>query len=289
MAPEYLTVPELAELLRIKERKVYDLAASGTVPCAKITGKLLFPERDVRAWIDSGRTDTPSPALIRPNTFLGSHDPLLDWALRQSQSGLATYFDGSADGLARFVAGEGIATGMHLRDRGSGAWNTAAVEHAAAGSNAVLVSWATRSRGIVYREDVRRIETLADLTGCRFSARQAGSGSQTLFSDLAAEAGLNLGSLTMTEPAPSETEAVLAVVRGEADAAFGLQAVAQPYGLTFLPLVEERFDLLVDRRAWFEPALQRLWAFTRTEAFRQYADGLPGYDARQVGEVRWNG
>jgi excisionase family DNA binding protein len=39
---KYLTTKELAELLRIKERKVYDLAASGAVPCSKAMGKLLF-------------------------------------------------------------------------------------------------------------------------------------------------------------------------------------------------------------------------------------------------------
>ena len=50
--PEFLTVPELAELLRIKERKVYDLASAGDVPCTRATGKLLFPARDVRAWIE---------------------------------------------------------------------------------------------------------------------------------------------------------------------------------------------------------------------------------------------
>lgn len=40
---EYLTVRELADLLRLKARKVYDLAASGTVPCSRATGKLLCP------------------------------------------------------------------------------------------------------------------------------------------------------------------------------------------------------------------------------------------------------
>ena len=39
---EYLTVRELAALLRLKERKIYDLAASGKVPCSRATGKLLF-------------------------------------------------------------------------------------------------------------------------------------------------------------------------------------------------------------------------------------------------------
>ena len=49
---EYLTTRELAELLRIKERKVYDLAASGKVPCSRATGRLLFPRAEIEAWIE---------------------------------------------------------------------------------------------------------------------------------------------------------------------------------------------------------------------------------------------
>jgi putative molybdopterin biosynthesis protein len=50
-APEYLTTRELADLLRIKERKVYDMAAAGEVPCSRAMGKLLFPRAEVEAWL----------------------------------------------------------------------------------------------------------------------------------------------------------------------------------------------------------------------------------------------
>jgi excisionase family DNA binding protein len=45
-APEFLTTREVAALLRVKERKVYDLASAGQIPCRRITGKLLFQGRD---------------------------------------------------------------------------------------------------------------------------------------------------------------------------------------------------------------------------------------------------
>ena len=59
---EYLTTRELAELLRIKERKVYELAASGQVPCSKAMGKLLFPREAVTAWLAS-RSSGPAETL----------------------------------------------------------------------------------------------------------------------------------------------------------------------------------------------------------------------------------
>ena len=50
---EYLTTRELADLLRIKERKVYDLVSSGDVPCSRATGKLLFPRKEIDAWLQA--------------------------------------------------------------------------------------------------------------------------------------------------------------------------------------------------------------------------------------------
>ncbi len=281
--PEYLTVRELADLLRLKERKVYDLAASGKVPCSRATGKLLFPEAEIRAWI-AGHSTGQSAA--RPAIFLGSHDPLLEWALRQSQCGLASFLDGSLDGLDRFDAGEGIATGLHVHDAASGAWNVPAVQGST--RNAVLLGWAMRQRGLVLGADAPQIAGIGDLAGLRIAPRQPESGTDILFRTLLDSAGIAPETLTLTEAARSETDAVLAVAQGHADATFGLRAVAAPYGLRFVPLVEERFDILADRRAYFEPPMQAFWAFTRTDAFRAQAEALQGYDLSGLGAVRWN-
>ncbi|WP_417721831.1 substrate-binding domain-containing protein [Salipiger sp.] len=284
--PEFLTVRELAELLRLKERKVYDLAASGAVPCSRATGKLLFPAAEVRAWIDGARTGVV--AAPRPGVFLGSHDPLLDWAIRQSRCGLASFFDGSLDGLERFRRGEGVATGLHVRD-GQGGWNRAAAAAAAEGQNAVLVGFAARRRGLVLRPGGPEPAGMADLGGLRVAPRQPESGTAGLFRDLAAEAGLDPDSVLLTPVERTEDEAVQSVRRGDADVTLGLETVALSFGMRFVPLVEERFDLLVDRRAWFEPAMQALLAFCGGEAFRQRAASLGGYDVSGFGRVIWNG
>lgn len=286
--PDYLTVRELAELLRIKERKVYDLASSGEVPCLRVTGKLLFPAAELRAWMARGRSGA-TPRKDRPAVFLGSHDPLLDWAIRQSRSGLATLFDGSRDGLARFRAGEGVATGLHVLDAATGEWNMAAAAAECGGEDAVLVAWATRRRGLVLRDEMAgSVAGIADLPGRRLVPRQSESGAQALFDQLAAAAGIGSDRLDLAPVARSESDAVLAVAQATADVAFGLEALARPFGLHFVPVVEERFDILADRRAWFGPSMQRLLAFCATPAFRARAAGLAGYDVSLAGRVRWN-
>ena len=288
---DYLTTKELAELLRIKERKVYDLAASGAVPCSRATGKLLFPRAAIEAWLaehSSGPGAAPRPE--RPNVFLGSHDPLLDWALRQSGCGMATYFDGSLDGLARFANEEGVATGLHVFDATEESWNVSAVRERFADREVVLVQWAVRERGLIVAEGLKgSISEMADLAGRNVVPRQSAAGAQSLFLHLLGQAGLKPEDISFAEPARSEADAALAVREGKADAAFGLAALADQFGLPFTPLIEECFDILVDRWAWFEPPMQALLAFYRTDAFRKRAAELAGYDLSGFGEVRFNG
>ncbi|SIS98470.1 DNA binding domain-containing protein, excisionase family [Roseivivax lentus] len=295
--PAFLTVKELAALLRIKERKVYDLAASGAVPCSKVTGKLLFPEDEIHAWIAGARSGPDPARAAAPDVVLGSHDPLLGWALRQSRAGLASYFDGSMDGLKRFAAGEGIAAGLHLIDiSGTGggrdpgdAWNIPDVMRQAGGMDAVLIAFARRQRGLVLRpEDRGRVAGLADLPGLRIAARPEDTGSERLLAHVLRQAGIAEADLTRGETAQSEEDAVFAVAQGRADVTFGLAAVAAAQNLAFVPVTEERYDLLLDRRAAFEPPLQALLGFLRGAEFRDHAARLGGYDVGEAGAVRWN-
>ncbi|MEO1274234.1 MAG: helix-turn-helix transcriptional regulator, partial [Pseudomonadota bacterium] len=293
----YLTTKEVAALLRVKERKVYDLAATGALPCTKAMGKLLFPRGEIEAWLASGaqpplrsaksserRTDEP------PSVFLGSHDPLLEWALRESRAGIATYFDGSGDGVRRLAEGEGIAAGLHLFDAETGGWNSEGLLGTAATRPVVLIEWARRQRGLIVAESVaERVRGLTDLPGVSIAARQPGAGAEHLFHHLLSEAGIDRTALHIALHARSETDAAQAVAEGRADLCFGLAAVARLYRLDFVPVIEERYDLLVDRRAWFEPPLQALLAFCRSEAMQARAAAQDGYDMAGFGTVHFNG
>ena len=287
---EYLTTRELADLLRIKERKVYELAASGEVPCSRATGKLLFPRQGVEAWLAEHSSGPRAGTALRPNVFLGSHDPLLEWALKASGCGLATYLDGSLDGLERFARGEGLATGLHIYDAADDDWNLAAVRECCPHSPAVLVEFAWRRRGLIVTPGREaELDAIPALAGRRLVARQAQAGSQTLLEQLLADANLAASDYTVTEVVRSETEAALSVLAGKADAALGLEGVARQCRLGFVPVVWERFDLLVDRRAWFEPPMQRFLAFCREPTFWEQARELGGYNVEGLGRVQFNG
>ncbi len=287
--PDYLTVKELADLLRLKERKVYDLAASGEVPCSRVTGKLLFPRKEIQSWIGRGQSGGTQTGP-RPAVFLGSHDPLLEWALRHSRCGLATFFDGSLDGLARLRGGEGVAAGLHVYDAGSDSWNIPLVEETCADKNFVLIAFAKRQRGLVVSPNLsENIKDVRDLAGKRVAERQPESGTARLVSDLLDIAGLTSDAYVPAISVRTELEAVQAVLLGEADATFGLEPLARQFGLGFLPVIEERFDLLIDCKSWFNDGLQDFAAFCQSKAFQARAQSEAGYDVSCFGDVRWNG
>jgi molybdate-binding protein len=154
----------------------------------------------------------------------------------------------------------------------------------------VLVEFAWRERGLIVAPETKgRLTGIADLRGRRLVPRQAAAGSQALLEQLLKKSGLGPDDLQLTAIARSESDAALEVLDGKADAAFGLMGIARQLRLAFVPIVRERFDLLVDRRAWFEPALQSLMAFCRCDAFVAKAEELEGYDVSGLGRVHFNG
>ena len=287
-----LTTAEVADYLRVKERTIYEMVARQTIPFSRATGKLLFPRRLVDAWLEA-QTELPASGIApAPPIYAGSNDPLLEWALRQSGSGLAVLARGSAQGLEDLAAGRAILTGFHLLDPDSGRWNLSAAAAHLPGASHVLIHWAQRVQGMITAAgNPLGITGLRDAVArrLRFAIRAEGAGSTRLLEVLLAREGLTMADLTTTER-PAETHADLAMLieTGEAECGLGLQAAAGNLG--FLPLLKnESFDLAMKRRDYFEPQVQSLLNFARSDSFAKRAHHLGGYDLTDLGQVLWNG
>jgi len=289
-----MTTREVAEYLRIKERKVYDLVRSRRIPATRVTGKWLYPKELIDLWLLEGAT--PRPAAGRrarpPPVVAGSQDPLLERALERARSPLAMLARGSLDGIERLAAGEAMLCGLHVRDAESGAYNVPLIRHSLAGLGVVAITWAWREQGLVVAPgNPLGLASLADLAvkGARLVERQREAGSQILLHALLAEAGVALDGLDRAAPAAtSETELGLAVLEGRADAGLAVAAVARALRLDFVPLARERYDLVMRRRDYFEPPVQGLLAHARTPAFAAAAEALGGYDIGALGAVVYN-
>lgn len=292
----YLTTKEVADLLRLKERKVYDLVAEGGIPCVRATGKLLFPRDLVEAWLARNlefKGGTESLAE-RPPIVGGSHDPLLDWALREAETGLAVAFGGSLDGLRRMAKAEAVLAGTHLADDGvavGDSWNVGHVRRQLAGQPVVVIEWARRMQGLIVAPDnPLQLDGIKALKRRKVIGRQREAGAFVLLERLLADQGMKLSDISLIEaPARTEADVAAAVAEGRADAGLAIEAVAKQYRAGFVPLVEERYDLVIWRRSAFEPAVQKLMEFARSEAFKDHAAQLGGYNISSLGTVHYNG
>ena len=294
----YLTTQEVADLLRVKQRKVYDLVSREQIPCSRVTGKLLFPRDEILAMIEqqsrSGATEVYSADVEHnqlPPIILGSHDPLLEAALKACGSSMPTLIEHSLAGLDRFEKGEGVATGLHVYEPEAGKWNVSGVTERFASRPVVLLTWAMRSRGLLVNPDMaERIKGMTDLAGRRLAVRQKGSGSYSLLEHLLmSHCGLLINDIEQQSEAFSETDAAIQVLEGKADVTLGLSAFASRFGLEFVPVIEERFDLLIDRRAFFEAQFQTLVKYTQTPAFQLLLAEFPGYRTDSIWQVQFNG
>lgn len=291
--PDIMTLREAAAYLRLSERSLYELARGRRVPAAQVGGKWLFPRRLLERWL-TAQSDPPGAEhrIAPPPILAGSHDPLLDWAVRQSGCGLALRAGGSLEGLSALAGGEALAAAVHLLDPDTGAFNEPAVREALPGRGVVGITWAWREQGLlVAPSNPHGLAAVTDLVrpGLRIIGRQPRAGSHVLLMHLLAEAGVRLERLGfLPEPALAEDEVAVAVADGRADVGFGIRAEAAFRGLGFVPLVRERFDLVMERRQYFEPALQALFAFVRTEAFGARAARMGGYDISATGTVAFN-
>ncbi|MEP7084842.1 MAG: helix-turn-helix transcriptional regulator [Betaproteobacteria bacterium] len=293
-----MSTREVGEYLRLKERKIYDLVAQGVIPHSRISGKLLFPRSLVDEWVRRGMHGTPLVvARSVPAVLAGSHDPLLEWAVRESRCGLATMTYGSLDGIDRLLAGAACAAAIHLpaelqADGRTLDRNVALAGDRLAHMDCVLLEWATREQGLVLAaKNPLKIRALSDLMRkkTRVMIRQPGAGSHLLLLQLLADAGVDSNALSyVSPPAQTESEVAAAILDGRADVGLAVRAVAQQFHLMFVPLTVERLDIAVLRGSYFDAPLQTLLTFTHSPLFKRQAKMLAGYDVAGLGRVRWN-
>lgn len=288
----YLTTAEVAAYLRMKERKVYDLVRQGLIPSTKITGKLLFPRDSIDLWVMNHLEGDQAPQRAIPAVLAGSQDPLLDWAIREAGCDLAFLCNGSGDGVTRLLRDEAMVAGLHVIDQATGHYNDPSHLGLSGMRDLVIIHWARRTQGLLVQPgNPHGIRDLTDLAArpVRVAHRQREAGADALFRSLLERHRINTEQLHFSPYASlSEDDLALSIREGEADTGLAVEAAARRHGLDFIPVHQERFDLAMRRRVYFEPPVQRLLHFARGERLQGRAAAMGGYDVSRLGEVRFN-
>jgi len=223
------------------------------------------------------------PAIV----FSGSHDLALEKISDQIADHLTllTLPVGSLDGLVNLRQGLCQISGAHLLDK-SGEYNAPFIRHLFPDRLMELVTLAYRTQGLMLAPgNPKGVRSAADLaqSGLRFINRNPGSGTRLWLDGELEKSGIPSQSIDGYEHVVNtHTECARAVASGQADAALGLQASALQYNLDFIPLFEERYDLVLPREQ--EDTLAPLLEHIQTAAFRRDLATLTGYNSTHSGE-----
>ena len=223
---------------------------------------------------------------------IGSHDMTLDLLAQFVSSKnrrLASANVGSLGGLIALRRGECHLAGSHLLDAETGEYNVSYLNRYLSNRPIQLMTLVNREQGLlVPRGNQKDIRSLADLgrDDVRFVNRQRGAGTRILLDYELGKAGIDAEQVVGYEQEEFTHLAVAAAIAsGRADCGLGIAAAAQALDLDFVPLFQERYDLVISAEYAQSELLAPLLEAIHTQAFKDAVNALPGYDTSLTGAV----
>ncbi len=246
----------------------------------------LIPEAD---------TQVPGAEKACALRFVGSHDLLIERLRQLAQDDIAgchfsAEYAGSLGGLIALARQEADFAGVHLWDEGTDSYNLPYVERVLPNQQVVLYTLAHRELGLVLSPGSGvSVRTLADLANpaVRFVNRQRGSGTRVWLEACLRRQGVPFEAIPGFERELNSHHGVArAVAEGSANVGLALRAAADRFGLTFLPLTRERYELVFPAQVWERHESQSLIGLVESAPFWTSPDRLAGYDTTETGRTR---
>lgn len=227
--------------------------------------------------------------------LIGSHDLSLDLIRNQLQKrnynfDLKLQTVGSMAGLTSLKRGEADLAGAHLLDPETGEYNLSYLKRFFKGQKLVILNLVHREQGLYLKKgNPKNIKDIRDLTGKGISYinRQRGAGTRVLFDYLLAQNKIEPAEIAGYEKEEfTHIAAAAAVGRGSADAALGIRAAAEVMEVDFLPLAEEKYDLIFREEILEQPQIQNLIELINKDEIKSEIEKLGGYQCRDTGTIK---
>ena len=290
----FMSVKQVSNYLHLNEKKIYSLVSQGQIPATKVTGKWMFPKELVDKWM----LDSTHNGLLHDRLIIaGSDDPLmsrlvLEYTKSIGSKALITYSStGTRQGLDLLNANRVDACCIHW-----GPANESLIRHPsliqqyAKHTDWVLIRAFKREQGLMFKSSIHK--TTLDIPTAfnpeyRWSIRQNGSGGRRFLMEILSKHGLNADMLNISTTSLSEREAAASIILDKSDIASGTRAVANEFGLDFISLGWEAFDITIPRNIWFRHLFQNLITSIKSDLGQDIADMLGGYQLDESGLLAW--
>ena len=230
--------------------------------------------------------------IARTIFCIGSHDLTLDLLsqfLAEHDRRLASANVGSQGGLIALRRGEAHLAGSHLLNPETGEYNISYIRQYMPDIPVKVVALVGRDQGLMVKSgNPKGIKSLQDLTKpqVQFVNRQRGAGTRVLL-----DYHLDLLAITPEQIVGYSQEeythlgVAAAIASGRADCGLGIAAAAQALALDFIPLFQERYDLVIPKRFAEDDLLAPLFEIFTDHRFREAVAQLPGYDVSVMGTI----
>ena len=227
-------------------------------------------------------------------SLIGSHDMSLDLIQDEIQKNRKDFYlniqsVGSMAGLMALKRGECQLAGVHLLDPKTGDYNLSHVKRIFKEEKMALITLVERQQGFyVKRGNPKNINNIADLKSndISFINRQRGAGTRVLFDYLLKEKGISPENINGYEQEEyTHIAAAIAVGRGSADAALGIEAAATAAEVDFIPITEERYDLILRKENLNDPRIEYLISLLKNNNIKEKIKELGGYKTKKTGEM----
>ena len=234
-----------------------------------------------------------SKAEIEKTIFcIGSHDLTLDLMsqfLAEQDRRLVSANVGSQGGLIALRRGEAHLAGSHLLNPETGEYNISHIRQYMPNIPVKVVALVRRDQGLmVKRANPKGIKSLRDLTNpnVQFVNRQRGAGTRVLL-----DYQLKLMTIAperivgYSQEEYTHLGVAAAIASGRADCGLGIAAAAQALNLEFIPLFQERYDLVIPQQFAESDLLAPLFGLLAEHRFQEAVSQLPGYDVSVMGTI----
>jgi len=300
MSQEMMNTRGVAQYLGIHEKQVYALIKSKRIPSTRITGKWVFPRKLIDEWIQLNAQKGFEQAREKSRRIegallaSGSNDPILDMVQTNLKKSHPEFYifsanTGSTDGLKALNKGYTDVAWSHLLDPKSGEYNTPFLSTYLPDVKPVLVNLFYRDLGfVVASKNPLNIKGFEDLArkGIRLINRQKGSGTRVLLDHHLKRLRVPLSKIAGYETEVyTHLEVGLSILSKEADVGIATGAVSRLLGLSFVPITQERFDMILDQSTFFEKGIQAFIEILNSLDFRNRVERLGSYDFRDSGKI----
>ena len=225
---------------------------------------------------------------------IGSHDPLLDelgdfMHIANNDVFMSSAHVGSMGGVMAVRRGEAHAAGCHLLDTETGKYNVSFVKKYFPKGGVKLVRCVGRQQGLmVAAGNPLGIEKFADIAkeNLRYVNRQKGSGTRILTDFLCKQDKIDTDTIYGYDREElTHNSVAVQIASGSADAGMGIYSAARLYGLDFIPICVEEYDLLIPDKCWDTPQVQQMLAALKSREFQEKLLAMGGYTLDRPGEV----